>query len=134
MTARKTLHVACALIERDGFLLAVQRSSSMSLPLKWEFPGGKIEPGESPAECLRREILEELALEVEVGEALACVAHDYPEFSVVLYPLRCRIAAGEPTLAEHAAARWLAPAELGSVDWAAADLPVLESWTARLGR
>jgi 8-oxo-dGTP diphosphatase len=125
---RKTLHVACALIERGGLLLTVQRSAAMSLPLKWEFPGGKIEPGEDAAACLRREVREELGVEVEIGDPLPAAAHDYPSFSVVLYPLRCRIASGEPTLNEHAAARWLSPADLLSVDWAAADLPVLEAW------
>lgn len=127
---RRTLHVACALLERDGLLLAVQRSASMSLPLKWEFPGGKIEPGEDAAGCLRREVREELGVEVEIGAALPTTSHDYPAFTVVLYPWRCRIAAGELKLHEHADARWLCAAELYSVDWAAADLPVLEAWKA----
>ena len=130
---RRTLQVACALIERDGLLLAVQRSAAMSLPLKWEFPGGKIEPGENPATCLRREVREELGIEVATGDPLPPAAHDYPAFSVVLYPLRCRITAGEVTLHEHAAARWLAPADLFTVDWAAADIPVLEAWRALVG-
>ena len=131
---RKTLHVACALIERDGLVLSVQRSATMSLPLKWEFPGGKIEPGEDAAACLRREVAEELGVEVDIGDPLPTAAHDYPAFSVVLYPLRCRITVGELTLHEHAAARWLSPAELFSVDWAAADLPVLEAWRTLAGR
>lgn len=130
---RRTLHVACGLIERDGLVLAVQRSAAMSLPLKWEFPGGKIEPGEDAAACLRREVREELGVEVEIGVSLPTAAHDYPEFSVVLYPLHCRITSGEPTLHEHAAARWLCPADLYSVDWAAADLPVLASWMTLSG-
>jgi len=130
---RKTLHVACALIERDGLVLSVQRGTAMSLPLKWEFPGGKIEPGEDAADCLRREVREELGVEVEIGDALPTAAHDYPAFSVVLYPLRCRIVSGELTLHEHADARWLSPADLFSVDWAAADLPVLEAWRALKG-
>ena len=130
---RETLRVACALVERGGRLLSVQRSATMSLPLKWEFPGGKIEPGESPAGCLRRELLEELGVEVEVGDPLPVFAHDYPAFSVILHPWRCRIAAGEVTLHEHADARWLTPRELLSVDWAAADLPVLEAWRALHG-
>jgi 8-oxo-dGTP diphosphatase len=125
---RVALHVACALIERDGRLLSVRRSATMSLPLKWEFPGGKIEPGESPAECLRREVCEELGVEIDLGEALPSSSHDYPEFSITLHPWRCRIAVGTVTLHEHADARWLSEAELLSVDWAAADLPVLEAW------
>jgi len=127
---RNTIHVACALIERDGLVLSVQRSAAMSLPQKWEFPGGKIEPGEDAAGCLRREVREELGVEVEIGDSLPTTAHDYPAFSVVLYPQRCRIISGELTLHEHAAARWLSPADLFSVDWAAADLPVLEAWVA----
>jgi 8-oxo-dGTP diphosphatase len=130
---RVALQVACALIERDGRLLAVRRSATMSLPLKWEFPGGKIEAGESPADCLRRELREELGVEVDVGEPLPASAHDYPAFSVILHPMRCRIAGGDVTLHEHADARWLAPAELLSVDWADADLPVLETWKAAHG-
>jgi 8-oxo-dGTP diphosphatase len=133
MPSRKTLHVACALIERDGLLLAVQRSAAMSLPLKWEFPGGKIEPGEDPAGCLRREVREELGVEVEIGDPLPASSHAYPAFTVVLYPLACRIVSGELTLHEHAEARWLSRATLFSVDWAAADLPVLSAWMARNG-
>ncbi len=125
---RNTLHVACALIERDGQVLSVQRGAAMSLPLKWEFPGGKLEHGESPADCLRREVREELGVEVHIGDSLPTVAHDYPTFSVVLYPMRCRITSGELTLHEHADARWLSTADLLSVDWAEADLPVLENW------
>ncbi len=130
---RRTLHVACALIEHGGLVLSVRRSATMSLPLKWEFPGGKIEHGESAAGCLRRELREELGVEVEIGTALPTTAHDYPEFSVVLYPFRCWITAGEPTLHEHAEARWLSPADLFTVDWAAADLPVLDAWRAAAG-
>lgn len=129
----RTLRVACALIERGGRVLSVQRGAAMSLPLKWEFPGGKIEPGEDPAGCLRRELREELGVEVEITASLPTVAHDYPEFSVVLYPLRCRLTSGEPTLHEHAAARWLSPADLFTVDWAAADIPVLEAWRTLTG-
>jgi len=125
---RKTLQVACALIERGGRVLSVQRSAAMSLPLKWEFPGGKIEPGEDAAGCLRRELREELGVEVEIGASLPDTEHTYPEFSVVLHPIRCRITSGEPTLHEHAEARWLSPADLFTVDWAAADIPILEAW------
>jgi 8-oxo-dGTP diphosphatase len=65
----KHIHVTCAIIEKDGKVLSTQRSESMSMPLKWEFPGGKIKAGESPSECLHRELQEELGVEVEIGRA-----------------------------------------------------------------
>jgi len=100
----------------------------MSLPLKWEFPGGKIDPGESPEECLRRELLEELALDVKVGENLPQSTHTYLTFTVTLHPYICTIEAGEIVLHEHAAISWLPPEELYTLDWAEADLPVIESY------
>jgi 8-oxo-dGTP diphosphatase len=123
--ARRHLQVACAVLVRDGLVLATQRSAAMSLPLKWEFPGGKIRPGERAADCLARELDEELGIAVTVDRALAATTHDYRDFTVTLHPFLCTIAAGEPTLHEHAAARWLPPARLGELDWAEADLPLL---------
>ena len=87
-------HVTCAIIELDGKILCTQRSESMSLPLKWEFPGGKIKDGESPEERLRRELTEELWIEVAVGQALPATTHHYPVFSVTLYPFICNIISG----------------------------------------
>lgn len=130
MSAVPHLQVACAVIERDGRYLATQRGPGMTLPLKWEFPGGKIRDGESPEQCLRRELAEELGIEVLVVEALAPTTHRYPGLTVTLHPLRCRPAAGEPTLHEHAAARWLTPAELPALDWAEADLPIVAACLA----
>ena len=125
------LHVACAIIENGGLVLAAQRSAAMSLPLKWEFPGGKIKRNESPDSCLRRELLEELGIAVSVGAALSPATHRYPTFSVTLHPYRCEIAAGSITLYEHAAILWLEPEELPTLDWAAADLPVIAEYLAR---
>lgn len=102
----------------------------MSLPLKWEFPGGKMLAGESPEACLRRELLEELEVAVSIGAALAPTTHHYPSFTVTLYPRLCTIASGTLTLNEHAAAAWLAPEELYAVDWAEADLPILAAYLA----
>lgn len=104
----------------------------MSLPLKWEFPGGKIRSGETPDACLRRELNEELGIVVSVYEALPPATHRYPAFAVTLHPFRCAIEAGGITLNEHAAVRWLAPAELPGLDWAEADLPVIEAYLARI--
>lgn len=124
----KHLHVTCAIIERDGLVLAAQRSTAMSLPLKWEFPGGKIDPGESPEECLRRELVEEMGIHVSVGKSLPLSTHHYPTFTVTLHPFVCSIQSGEIVLYEHAAVTWLSPEELHALDWAEADVPVIESY------
>lgn len=126
------LQVACAIIERGGAVLATQRSTTMSLPLKWEFPGGKIAPGELPAECLQRELIEELGLSITVGRSLPRHTHNYHTFTVTLHPFVCTIASGEITLHEHAAFSWLPPADLHTLDWAAADLPVIQAYTDSL--
>jgi 8-oxo-dGTP diphosphatase len=85
------LHVACAIIEKDGAVLATQRSTTMSLPLKWEFPDGKISPAELPEDCLRRELVEELGLNINIGRALPSHTHCYNTFTVTLYPFICTI-------------------------------------------
>lgn len=129
----KHIHVTCAIIERDGYVLAAQRSAQMSLPLKWEFPGGKIDQGESPEECLRREIAEEMNIEVEIGSGLPPSTHNYPAFSITLYPFVCSIENGEITLAEHSAIAWLVPEQLDTLDWAEADIPVVKTYLATAG-
>lgn len=111
-------------------MLVAQRSLLMSHPGKWEFPGGKIVPGEFPAACLQRELSEELGLSVEVGRQLPTHTHHYPALTVTLYPFICTIIAGEPQLLEHAALAWLSPADLSALDWAEADLPVLATYLA----
>lgn len=124
------IHVACAIIEKDGLVLAAQRSSRMSLPLKWEFPGGKIDPGESATDCLQRELIEEMSVRISVGRPLAEVTHQYPDFTVTLYPYVCAISSGEITLHEHEAIAWLAPDQLPTLDWAEADGPILADYLA----
>ena len=126
----KHIHVACAIIEQEGLVLAAQRSATMSLPLKWEFPGGKIDPGESPEECLRRELVEEMGVSIAVGETLPVHTHHYATFTVTLYPFVCSIESGTITLHEHSAIAWLTPDELNNLDWAEADFPVIESYRA----
>lgn len=126
----KHVHVTCAIVERDGLVLATQRGPGMSLAGKWEFPGGKIDPGETPADCLRRELVEELALDVRLEASLPPSTHTYPTFTVTLYPFVCSILGGTMVLHEHSAARWLAPGDLPSLDWAAADIPVLTGYLA----
>jgi len=126
------MKVACAVIEDGGRILAAQRSGAMSMPLKWEFPGGKVRPGESPEECLAREVEEELGLLVRIVRPLPAVVHRYPGFTIELLPFFCAVAGGGLRLNEHSAVAWLAPAMLREMDWAAADIPVVESCLARL--
>jgi 8-oxo-dGTP diphosphatase len=132
--SKNHLHVTCAIIEQDSFVLAAQRSCTMAMPLKWEFPGGKIKPGETPKHCLFRELAEELAVKVAVHHALAEKTHAYPEFTITLYPFVCSIISGSITLREHAAVTWLPREELASLDWAAADRPVLETYLQFAGQ
>ena len=88
----------------------------------WEFPGGKMENGETPEQALARELKEELAIDVDVGGFLCTVEHDYPEFHLTMHCYFCTIAGGKsPELLEHEAARWLGPGELDSVNWLPAD-------------
>jgi 8-oxo-dGTP diphosphatase len=124
----KRIHVACAIIEKGGKVLCAQRSESMSLPLKWEFPGGKIDVGESPEECLRRELVEEMDIYVRVGKSLPQSTYHYPSFTVTLYPFICLIESGDILLREHADIAWLPPEQLNTLDWAKADLPVIKSY------
>lgn len=123
------IHVACAVIKKDGLILATQRSSAMSLPLKWEFPGGKLEAGETPEQCLLRELQEELGITVRVGQGLEPVTHSYPAFKVTLYPFLCDQPQGSIILHEHSDACWLEPNELPELDWAEADLPIISQLT-----
>jgi mutator protein MutT len=128
ISLKKHIHVACALIERDGLVLAAQRSATMNLPLKWEFPGGKLEADESAEECLQRELAEEMGIVISVGQRLPLHTHSYDSFTVTLYPFICTIASGTITLHEHAAMVWLPPEKLHTLDWAEADLPVIEGY------
>ncbi len=131
-TAAAALAVACAVIEKDGLVLAAQRSRSMGHPLKWEFPGGKIEPGEDAVTCIKREIVEELGVEVAVVAALPLSRWCYADFTIELHPFVCRISRGILKATEHQALRWLAPEELPTLDWADADVAVARSYLATL--
>ena len=126
------VQVACAIIERGGLVLAAQRSAFKSLPLKWEFPGGKIEPGEPLEGCLKRELLEEMGVAIEIGTSLQPHTHHYADFSVTLHPFICTITSGEIVLYEHADAIWVPPEKLRAMDWAEADFPVIDSYLAWL--
>lgn len=128
----KFIRVACAVIVDDGKVLATQRNITMSMPLKWEFPGGKLHDGENPEECLARELEEELGIAVTIRNALPPVQHRYDEFAIELIPFVCTLAAGNLVLHEHRALAWLSPRELNDLDWPAADIPVIASYLAFL--
>ena len=122
------LHVTCAIIERDGLVLAAQRSRVMRMPLRWEFPGGKIEPGESPETCLQRELLEEMGIRVSIQRAMPPSTHRYPAFTVTLHPFVCELLSGEMVLNEHRAVAWLKPEELSALNWLEADFDVIAAY------
>lgn len=122
----KTYHVVAAVIVRDNQVFATQRGYG-DYKDGWEFPGGKIEPGETPEEAVAREIREELELEVAVGRRVADVSYDYPQFHLEMACFLCTIASGTPRLLEHEAARWLAADDIDSVDWLPADVLVVDA-------
>lgn len=121
-------HVTCAIIERNGLVLAAQRSRSMRMPLKWEFPGGKIEPGEEPEACLHRELMEEMEVRLTVKRVMPTMRHAYPDFTLTLHPFVCELLSGEVVLNEHRAIAWLKPEELSALNWVEADLALVAAY------
>lgn len=122
--------VCCAILEEEGKILLAQRSESMSLPLQWEFPGGKLETSENSSECIRREILEELGFDIEVGMQLHSSIH--PDGAIELIPFICKIKSGTLHLAEHLQIKWVFPEEAKKLHLALADVPVLEEYISIL--
>ena len=119
------MNVVAAIIVRDDRIFATQRGYGEWKDW-WEFPGGKIEPRESPEDALKREICEELATEIEVDELLTTVEYDYPKFHLTMHCYLCTIISGDLSLLEHEDARWLALDELDCVKWLPADKDVIE--------
>ena len=120
----KTINVTAAVIRKDKKIFATQRGYG-EFKDGWEFPGGKIEPGESPREALKREIKEELDAEIKVGEYIRTIKYDYPTFHLSMQCFWCELISDEVVLKEHEAAKWLSKDELMNVDWLPADIALL---------
>lgn len=120
----KTINVVAAVIMKEGKVFATQRGYG-EFKDGWEFPGGKVEAGESSEEALRREIREELEVEVNVGDLIDTIEYDYPAFHLTMKCYACTIAGGSPHLLEHEAARWLSADQLDSVAWLPADITLI---------
>ena len=121
----KTVRVVAAVIRKDNIIFATQRGYG-EFKDGWEFPGGKIEEGETPEQALTREIKEELDTEIQVGKLIDTIEYDYPKFHLSMDCFWCEIMQGGLELKEHEAARWLSKEELYSVDWLPADVGVVE--------
>jgi 8-oxo-dGTP diphosphatase len=128
----RQIDVVGAVIVEAGRVLCAQRGPKGALAGLWEFPGGKVEPGEIPQHALVREIAEELRCVVEVGDSIVTTPHAYDFGVVVLTTFWCRLLEGTPDPTEHASIRWLEPTELGTVAWAPADVPAVARIRAQL--
>ncbi len=132
----KTIRVVAAVIkaEKNGepIIFATQRGYG-EFKDGWEFPGGKIQEGETPQQALKREIMEELDTEIEVGELIDTIEYDYPEFHLSMDCFWCSIVKGDLVLKEHEAAKWLTKESLDEVDWLPADLSLVECIRTVLG-
>ena len=130
---KKQIYVVGAVIVSQGKVLCVQRGPNGSLPGMWEFPGGKIEPGETPQAALSREIQEELRCDIAVGDEVTTTSHEY-EFGVVhLTTFYCDLVSGTPHLVEHTDLVWSEPSDLRRLEWAPADIPTIEIVEQRPG-
>ena len=126
----KTIRVVAAVIKAENYkgepiIFATQRGYG-GFKGQWEFPGGKIEEGETPQEALRREIREELDTEIYVGELIDTIEYDYPTFHLSMDCFWCEIIKGDLVLREHEAAKWLKKTELNDVDWLPADITLID--------
>lgn len=130
---KKHIQVVGAVIISDDKVLCARRGATGALAGMWEFPGGKIEPGETPRAALEREIAEELECHIAVGDEVAVTTYEYDFATITLTTFYCRLITGTPTLTEHSEVTWLAPAELSALEWAPADVPAVETIVRDLG-
>lgn len=122
----RRIEVVAAVIEKDDKIFCAQRNLTKSMGGKWEFPGGKIEVGETNEEALVREISEEFDSEIKVNEYIMTVEHDYPTFHITMHAYLCTLVNGELKLKEHNDSTWLTKENLLTLDWADADKPIVK--------
>lgn len=121
------IDVCCAIIKNeDGNVLVAQRSAAMSLPLRWEFPGGKLEQGETAEQCLIRELKEELNVTVKIVRLFGSHIYEYPNLSINLIAFECILISGEIVLSEHVDFKWVDKEKLLDLDLADADVPFID--------
>ena len=127
MLTKKRIQVVGAVIVDDNQkILCAQRPENKNLALKWEFPGGKIEAGETPVEALKRELVEEMELDISIGEKITTTEYEYDFGIVELTTYFAKILKGEIQLLEHVQMKWVNPADIEKLDWAPADIPAIE--------
>jgi len=119
-------HVVCAVVENEGAVLCMQKGKTKYeyTAFHWEFPGGKVEEGETPEEALHRELMEEMEYDVRVGEHLLTVEHSYPDFSLTMEAFRCEADTRTFRMKEHSASLWVEPSHLEELPWCEADKPI----------
>lgn len=122
----KRIEVVGAVLVKDDRIFAAKRGSGKSMAGLWEFPGGKIEPGETPEQALKRELMEELSIEVDVQDRIVTSQHDTGSTVINLSTYYCKLISGAPTPSEHQEIRWVPRAELHTLDWAPADIETVQ--------
>lgn len=123
---KKHIYVVSAVIEKDGLYFCAKRPNKGEVSLKWEFPGGKIEPGETSEEALKREIYEELKSNIQIIELITTINYEYNTFFLTMYVYKCNLIDGQLQISEHVDSCWISRNDLKTLDWAPADIEVLD--------